>query len=118
MTTPNAVFDEVAVFASRAREATAAGAQAFDRLLAAAEHSDSGQTERIARFVAACYNGQAFPLDVYDLRCVDIALSDDMLTCLDALRWAKVDLHTLVPEGDARVRRVISNAGLQWPNAD
>ena len=116
MTTLNVLFEEMAVVASRAREATAAGAQAFARLLAAAEHSDSGQTGRITKFVAATYNGQAFPLDVYELRCVDIALSDDMLVCLDALRWAKADLHTLVPEGDARVRRVICNAGLQWPS--
>ena len=60
MTTPNVLFDEMAAFASRAREATAAGAQAFARLLAVAEHSDSGQTGRVARFVAATYNGQAF----------------------------------------------------------
>jgi len=118
MTTPNALFDEMAVFASRAREATASGAQAFARLLAAAEHSDSGQTGRIASFVAATYNGQAFPLDVYELRCVDIALSDDMLACLDALRWAEADLHTLVPEGDARARRVIRNTGLRKPGTE
>ena len=118
MTPPTnaAVFDEIAAYAARSREATATGAQAFARLLTLAERHDSGQVIRIAKFVAATYNGQAFPFDLYDLRAVDIAISDDMLACLDALRWAKADLHTLVPEGDVRVRRLIRHAGLRWPS--
>ena len=112
----NALFDEMAACASRSRDATAIGVQAFARLLTLAERQDSGQIIRVAKFIAATYNGQAFPLDLYELRAVDIAISDDMLACLDALRWAKADLHTLVPEGDARVRRVIRKAGLRWPS--
>ena len=116
MDTPNkALFDEMAVYAARSQRATVNGAQAFARLLALAERHDSGQIVRVARFIAATYNGHAFPLDVYNLRAVDIAISDDMLLCLDALRWAKADLHTLVPDGDARVRQMICNAGLCWP---
>ena len=57
----SAAFDEMAVYAARSREATATGAQAFARLLALAEQHDSGQIIRIAKFVAATYNGQAFP---------------------------------------------------------
>ena len=38
-----------------------------------------------------------------------------MLCCLDALRWARADLYTLVPDGDARVRAVIDRWGLRWP---
>ena len=34
-----------------------------------------------------------------------------MLCCLDALRWGRADLHTLVPDGDARVRAVIDRWG-------
>ena len=45
-----------------------------------------------------------------------IEISDDMLRCLDALRWARADLYTLVPDGDARVRSVIDRWGLQWPD--
>lgn len=116
MTTFNALLDDMAVLAGRSREATTTGAQAFARLLTLAERYDSGQISRVAKFIAATYNGQAFPFDLYDLRAVDIAISDDMLVCLDALRWAKADLHTLVPEGDARVQRVIRNAGLRWPS--
>ena len=103
---------------NRSRQATQAAARAFARLLQLAEERDSGQIHRIARFLAATYNGQAFPLDPFELRAVDIAISDDMLCCLDALRWARADLYTLVPDGDARMRAVIDRWGLQWPAAD
>ena len=102
----------------RSRQATQAGARAFARLLQLAEERDSGQIHRIARFLAATYNGQAFPLDPFELRAVDIAISDDMLCCLDALRWARADLYTLVPDGDARMRAVIDRWGLRWPASD
>jgi len=81
-----------------------------------AEQHDSGQSIRVTKFIAATDNGRAFPFDVFEMRAVDIAISDDMLVCLDALRWAKADLHTLVPEGDVRVRRLIRHAGLRWPS--
>ena len=41
------------------RNEVQAGAQAFGRLLKFAEERDSGQIPRIARFLAATYNGQA-----------------------------------------------------------
>lgn len=96
-------------------QATQAGAQAFARMLKLAEERDSGQIPRIARFLAAAYNGHAFQFDVFELRAVDIAISNDMLCCLDALRWGRADLYTLVPDGDARVRAVIDRWGLRWP---
>lgn len=102
-------------YATRTQQATAKGAQAFARLLSLTEHHDSGQSRRIAQFIAATYNGQAFPLDPYELRAVDAEISDDMLLCLDALRWAGADLHTLVPDGDERVQAVIRNCGLRGP---
>ena len=58
-----------------------------------------------------------FPLDPYELRAVDVAISDDMLCCLDALRWAKADLHKLVPDGEKRVLRVLERWGIDWPEA-
>ena len=103
---------------ARSRRATHAGAQAFARLLALAEERNSGQIVRIARFLAATYNGQAFPLDAFALRAVDVAISDDMLYCLDALRWSRADLYTLVPDGDARVRAIIERWCPPWPATD
>ena len=107
-------LDDLGTFAARSGEATRKGAQAFARLLQLAETRDSGQIPRVARFLAATYNGQAFQLDPFELRAVDIAISDDMLCCLDALRWGRADLYTLVPDGDARVRAVIDRWGLRW----
>lgn len=57
----------------------------------------------MVQFVAVTYNGRDFSFDLFDLRAVDIANSDDMLRCLDALRWARADLDTHVPDGDVRV---------------
>ena len=108
-------LDDLDTFAARSGEAARKGAQAFARLLQLAETRDSGQIPRVARFLAATYNGQAFQLDPFELRAVDIAISDDMLCCLDALRWGRADLYTLVPDGDARVRTLIGRWGLRWP---
>ncbi|HSW08438.1 DUF7673 family protein [Aquabacterium sp.] len=116
MKTSTETLDGMDVFAARADDATRKGAQAFARLLQLAETRDSGQIARIARFIAATYNGQAFALDPFELRAVDIAISDDILCCLDALRWGRADLYTLVPDGDARVRAVIDRWGLRWPD--
>jgi len=108
-------LDDLDTFAARSEAATREAAQAFARLLKLAEERDSGQIPRIARFLAAAYNGSAFPFDPFELRALDIAISDDMLCCLDALRWGRADLHTLIPNGDARVRAVIERWGLRWP---
>ena len=68
-------------------------------------------------FLAATCNGEAFPFDRFELRVVDEAISDDMLLCLDALRWGQTDLRSLVPDGVRRVRAVIDLWGLKWPEA-
>jgi len=112
----DAIDAEIAACDARSREATQSGAQAFARLLDLAEERNSGQIPRIARFLAATYNGHAFQFDLFELRAVDIAISDDMLSCLDALRWGRADLHTFIPGGDARVRAVVERWGLRWPD--
>ena len=99
---------------SRALVAQAAAAQAFARLLVLAEQRDSGQIRRVARFLASVFNGDAFPFDLFELRSVDVEISDDMLCCLDALRWAKADLYKLVPDGEARVLKVLGSWGIEW----
>jgi len=109
-----AALDE---YQTRSRAATAGGAQAYERLLRLAEERDSGQIVRVVRFLAATYNGQAFPLDLFEMRAVDVAISDDMLQCLDALRWGRADLYALVPDGDRRMQAVIARWGLRWPDA-
>lgn len=104
----------------RARLATAAGTTAFSRLLEVCESPETdgtGQARTVARILAGLYNGETFPIDPYDLRSLDVPISDDVLDCLDALRWGKQDLHTLVPRGDERTRTVLERYGIEWPEA-
>lgn len=107
--------DDAKRLALRKGEATAKGGHAFLRLLQLTETCDSGQARRISLFIAATYNGSAFPFNLYDLRTVDVAISDDMLLCLDAMRWGQSDLHNLMPDGDRRVKKLIELWGIRWP---
>ena len=97
----------IARCAARSQKATAPAERACARLLKIAEQGDSGQTRRVAAFIAATFNGRTFPFDLFELRAVDVGISDDMLCCLDALRWARADLCTLVPNGELRVREIV-----------
>ena len=90
--------DDMQRMVLRKGEATAEGGHAYQRLLQLFGTRDSGQVRRVALFFAATYNGEAFPFDLFELRAVDEAISDDMLPCIDALRWGQSDLHSLVTE--------------------
>ena len=94
--------DDMQRMVLRKGEATAKGGHAFQRLLQLTETRDSGQVRRGALFIASTCNGEAFPFDLFELRAVDEAISDDILLCIDALRWGQSDLHSLVPDGDRR----------------
>lgn len=106
-----------AEWADRSNRAQAAAAQALERLLHMAETRDSGQIRTVARFIATTFDGQTFPFDPFDLRTLDVAISDDMLVSLDALRWGKADLYTLVPNGHERILTVCKMWGLEWPGS-
>ena len=110
--------DEMESMRLRSGAATAKGGQAYARLLTLAETRNSGQIPRITKFIASTYNGDAFPFDLFELRALDTQISDDMLLCIDALRWGRADLYSLVPDGDKRVKAVIELWGLKWPEAD
>lgn len=107
-----AIMAEEEEWQRRAMEVQGRAAQAYDRLLTIAERSDTGQARRIAQFVAATFNGK-FHFDLFELRCMDVQLADDMLLALDALRWGKADLYRLVPNGERRVHSVIATWGLR-----
>jgi len=105
------LIKQIVACQARSEQATAQAAEAFGRLLELAERGASGQAGYVARFIAATFDSQTGRYDPFDLRAVDVAISDDMLTCLDALRWARADLHTLVADGEARVLAVIARWG-------
>lgn len=90
-------------WARRSGTTEAAAVAAYERLLQLAEAGLSGQARTVARFVAATFDGQSFRFDPFDLRTVDVSIADDMLVCLDALRWGKADLYKLVPDGYSRI---------------
>lgn len=96
----------------RALDAQAKAAQAYLRLVEIAERSDSGQARRVACFLASTINGSAFPFDLFELHALDVALADDALACIDALRWGKADLHKLIPNGEQRIAAVLASWGL------
>ena len=100
-------------YESRSAQAQANAAHAYDRLLVLAETCSSGQIPKIVAFIAATYNGASFTFDLFDLRTLDVDISDDMLVCLDALRWGRADLYRLVPNGEKRVEAVIAHWELQ-----
>jgi hypothetical protein len=95
-----------------AHAAEALAIPAFERLLVLAETRDSGQIRKVASFIAATHNSNAFKFDLFELRVVDRQISDDMLACLNCLRWATNDLYRLVPNGQSRVEKVIKAWGL------
>ena len=101
------------VWAERARAAQAAAAQALGRLLRLAERHDTGQAAHVVQFLAATHNGHSYSFDLFDLRTVDVEISDDMLVCLDALRWGKADLYKLLPDGAQRIESAIAAWGLK-----
>ena len=102
----------------RAQKAQALAAQAYERLLRLAERSDTGQAATVARFVASTFDGQTFPFDPFDLRRLDVELGDDMLICLDALRWGKADLHKIIPDVYDRILAMCRAWNLRWPESD
>ena len=108
-------LDEALEWKRRADTAEALAGPAYVRLLELAETRNSGQIPRVARFLASTFNGDAFPFDLFHLRSLDVAIGDDMLLCMDALRWAKCDLHNLVPSGQARVLAVLELWEIEWP---
>ena len=114
----NALDASLQEYGNRGIAAQAKAAQSYSRLLRLAETRDSGQIRYIARFLASTYNGTAFPWNPFELRGLDVEIGDDMLACLDALRWGKADLYRLVPDGDKRVEAVINLWGFQWPASD
>lgn len=91
----------------RASAAERKAAVAFERLLSQAESAQSGDGRRAAVFIAGTYNGAAFPFNLFELRSVDVDVSDDMIDCIDAIRWGTSDLHELVRDGEQRVRYVL-----------
>jgi len=97
---------------ARAQQVQGKAAQAYLNLIELAERSDTGQARRVARFLASTYNGERYPFDLFDLRGLDVALSDEAIICIDALRWGRADLYKLLPDGARRIADLIISWGI------
>ncbi len=121
MAGPLDINDDMQRMVLRKGEATAKGGHAFQRLLQLAETRDSGQVRRVALFIAAIYNGEAFPFDLFEWRAVDEAISDDMLLSLTRCAGASPTCTAWCPTATGgefgEGRAVIEQWGLKWPEA-
>jgi len=62
----------------------------------------SGQCRYVARFLLGLYNGQRFPFDLTDMRCVDSAIFDDMMIVLRMNKQPSREVHTYFDNGGDR----------------
>lgn len=94
----------------RARQSLANGGRAFERLLSVAEKkADTGQAGVVVSFIASVVGLSNF--DLYDLRRLDVDSADDVMACIDTIRWRKAHLADLVPDGWSRARAISADWG-------
>lgn len=88
-----------------------AGLDSLMALLDVAER-DTGQSGVVARFLAGLYNGTDYPFDLTELRRLDADLFEHCLGVLRLDNQPSVEMHSYVPDGEARWRRMIATWGL------
>lgn len=77
-------------------------------------HSGTGQTRRLARFLAGVYNGDRFPFDLTDLRALDTRLADACLAVLSLDRLGRREIHTWGIVDADQLNRWFQEAGLYY----
>lgn len=92
-------------------ELEAKGVPALRRLYKVAQ-GDSGQCRHIAAFLAGCYNGQRFPFDLTDLRCIDRELWDDCMAVLAMDRQPMQEVHRYFEDGSRKWESMIKDWSL------
>ena len=97
MVGPHDIDDDMQRLVLRKGEATAKGGQAFQRLPQLAETRDSGQLRRVGLFIAATYNGEAFPFDPFELRATDEATLLEAQARINGVAAHRSPLRRLAP---------------------
>ena len=92
-----------------------AGRQALDRLLTIAKTRRSGQIERIALFIGACWNGRRH-FDFFDFRALDWEIQEDMFAVLLAHATGYEDIENMLPDARARIIEVLDSWGMYGPD--
>lgn len=88
-----------------------AGETALRRLFDVA-HRESGQCRFIARFLLGLYNGERFPFDLTNLRCIDQSLLDDCMAVLAMDSQPKQEVHLYFENGGARFEALAEQWGV------
>ncbi len=74
------------------------GVAALRRLVTVAQGS-SGQCGYVAAFLLGLYNGSRFPVNLNDLRCLDLSLFRDCMAVLAMDFTPAVEVHTYIENG-------------------
>ena len=91
---------QVLAYQQRRAAYVTAGVQALNRLTPIALR-DSGQSRAVGRFLLGLYNGEDFPFDLTDLRCLDLPVFEDCMCVLLMDYSPEVEVHERVPNGFA-----------------
>ena len=87
---------------------------AIDTISSSIEHHPgTGQSRRLVKFVAGCYNGDDYPFDLTNLRALDTALAQACLDYLDYDRLGVLEVHHHLPGGERMLQRWIHDYGLR-----
>jgi hypothetical protein len=100
-------------YIKRKAEINEGASLAYERLLSLAEGDITDQISRVINFLASSFNGHAYPFDLFQLRSLDTEIGDDMILCIDAIRYGDIDLYKLVPDGKYRIQSIIKRHLLQ-----
>jgi hypothetical protein len=73
------------------------------------ENPTTGQAGRLARFLAAIYNGYDYSFDLTELRALDTRLANACLDYLNYDRLCKREVHHHLSGGDRELQRWIEN---------
>jgi len=82
----------------RIKEDRIEGEAALRRLLPIAQ-GNTGQSERVARLLLACYNGYRFPMRLNNMRSLDYEIMDDCLAVLRMDANAYQEVHRYFDNG-------------------
>ncbi len=76
-------------------------------------HPGTGQSRRLVRFIAGCYNGDDYPFDLTDLRALDAALAQACLDYLDYDRLGVLEVHHHLSGSERMLQRWIHDYGVR-----
>lgn len=88
------------------------GLSALQRLLDLA-HANSGQPRIVARFLMSLYEGERFPFDLTDFRCLDSEIFADCLTVLKLDISKSQKVHRYIKDGEEIWERLAQRWGFR-----